>query len=153
MTWDYSGNPSSSAKDAVRFLSGDTDEDDPLVSDEEIAYILTQESNPYEAAALVCEALASKFARETSVSGDGFSESGGELSRQFKERAKDLRMQSGGRSKPRPYVGGISYSERENADADGDLVKHSFRSDMHTYPGTTDSPFTSGLESDQDTVP
>lgn len=152
MAWTYDGDPSASARDAVRFLAGDTDEDEPLVSDEEIAYLLTQESNHYEAAALVCEALASKFARETSVSGDGFSESGGELHRQFTERANKLRMQAGGRSKPRPYVGGISHSERRTADTDPDLVPSSFRSDMHTYPGTTDKPFTSGLESDQDAV-
>lgn len=152
MAWSYSGDPSASDKDAVRFLSGDTDSDDPLVSDEEIAYILTQEANHYEASALVCEALASKFARETSVSGDGFSESGGELSQQYMARAKELRSQAGSKSKPRPYVGGISHSERRTADTDPDLVPHSFRSDMHTYPGTTDTPFTSGLESDQDAV-
>jgi hypothetical protein len=32
MTWSYSGDPSSSSTDAVRFLVGDTDTNDQLIS-------------------------------------------------------------------------------------------------------------------------
>lgn len=40
MTFTYSGNPGASALDEVRFLIQDTDEDEPLLSDEEITYLL-----------------------------------------------------------------------------------------------------------------
>ena len=42
MTWTYSGNPSSTERDAVRFLVGDTDTNDQLLSNEEIDYLVTQ---------------------------------------------------------------------------------------------------------------
>lgn len=65
MAWTYSGNPSSSLLDEVRFLIGDTDSTFPLLQDEEIQYTLTENSdNKYLAAADSCDAIASKFAVE-----------------------------------------------------------------------------------------
>jgi hypothetical protein len=59
VTWSYSGNPSASPLDAVRFLSTDTDESHQRVSDEEIAFLLTQNNgDAYLAAADVAEQLA-----------------------------------------------------------------------------------------------
>ena len=48
MAWEYEG-PSASTKDEVRFLIGDTDFEDQLLSDEEIQFLvgnLVQGSNP-----------------------------------------------------------------------------------------------------------
>jgi len=45
MTWTYSGNPANSSSDAVRFLIGDTDTTDQLISNEEIAYLVTVHGN------------------------------------------------------------------------------------------------------------
>lgn len=42
MSWSYSGNPASSKLDECRFLLGDTNEDAPIMQDEEIQYIITQ---------------------------------------------------------------------------------------------------------------
>ena len=39
MSWEYQG-PSASDKDEVRFLIGDTDVEDQLLSDEEIQYLV-----------------------------------------------------------------------------------------------------------------
>ena len=65
MSWTYSGDPSTSDRDAVRFLVGDTDEDDQQLSDSEIEYILSENSNdPYGAAVQGAEALAAKYARQ-----------------------------------------------------------------------------------------
>ena len=65
MTWTYSGNPSSAAKDEVRFLVGDTDTTRQLVTDEEIAYALAQASQrSLYAASIVCRAIAAKAAKE-----------------------------------------------------------------------------------------
>src|SRR5438128_529157 len=44
-TFSYSGDPSYSVGDEVRFLMQDTDRTDPQVSDEEIAYMVTQHGN------------------------------------------------------------------------------------------------------------
>lgn len=40
MSWTYSGNPSTSPLDALRFMLKDTIEEDPLLQDEEIQFIL-----------------------------------------------------------------------------------------------------------------
>ena len=42
MSWSYSGNPSSSDLDALRFLIGDTDENAPIMQDEELQYLITE---------------------------------------------------------------------------------------------------------------
>ena len=65
MTWTYSGNPSSSDRDAVRFLVGDTTSTDPLISDEEIAYLLVLYTEPPNAAVGAARAIAAKFSRES----------------------------------------------------------------------------------------
>lgn len=42
MSFSYSGNPSDSRLDECRFLIGDTDEKNPLFSDEEINFIISK---------------------------------------------------------------------------------------------------------------
>lgn len=81
MTWSYSGNPASSNKDEVRFLIGDTDTTDQLLSDEEINYTLVESGSNYQAAHDSAYAIASTFARMAS------SKSVGDLSLSFSDRA------------------------------------------------------------------
>ncbi len=42
MAWTYGGDPSANARDAIRFLIGDTDTNDQLLNDAEIAWINNQ---------------------------------------------------------------------------------------------------------------
>jgi len=63
MTWSYGGDPSTSLKDSVRFIIGDTDSSLSLISDEEIAYALGRSSNnPQSAAIILVDALIAKSA-------------------------------------------------------------------------------------------
>ena len=65
MIWTYSGDPSSCPKDEVRYLIGDTKEDDPLLSDDEIEYTITKNpGNIYTAAAKCCDAVLATLARD-----------------------------------------------------------------------------------------
>lgn len=142
MTWTYS-NPTASDKDAVRFLVGDTDTSDQLVTDEEIAFFVDEfPSSVYHAAAEVAETIAAQFAREVSHSGDGLNYSAEQLQTNYAELATRLRKQAKRRfrSGAGPYVGGISWRERETADNDDDLITTSFRSHMHDHPGTKGAP-------------
>lgn len=73
MAWSYSGDPADSDKDQIRFLVGDTNIDDQLVTDEEIAFNLalfpsTVGKPNYRAAAETAEAIASEFARKADKS-------------------------------------------------------------------------------------
>lgn len=42
MSWSYSGDPSKSKLDECRFIIGDTNESSPIMQDEEILYIISQ---------------------------------------------------------------------------------------------------------------
>lgn len=68
MTWTYSGDPSSSVRDAVRFTVGDTDETEELVSDEEIDYLLTIHNGVGMAAVGAARAIAAKYSRKSDQS-------------------------------------------------------------------------------------
>ena len=141
MAWTYD-NPTSSNKDAVRFLVGDTEAADPLVTDEEIEFFLEEfPSSNYHAAAEVAESIAAKFSREVAHSGDGLSYAAEQLQQNYAALAERLRKQ--GRRRFRsgmgPYVGGISRREREMADADKDKIPSAFRSEMHDHPVIRDA--------------
>jgi hypothetical protein len=100
MTWTYSADPTSSAKDAVRFLIGDTDETNPLIQDEEIYFNLSEvNQNIYRAGSNTCYNLAARFTGEAqstskSVGGLSISKSLGDKASRYERLAKDLLARS-----------------------------------------------------------
>lgn len=106
MTWTYTGDPSVSDRDKVRFLIGDTDTTDQLVSDEEIAWQLgVVGDNVYQAAHDLCVALAAKFARlATSKSVGGLSLSYADRSASFYGLADRILDLASRRDVPTPWI-------------------------------------------------
>lgn len=90
MTWTYTADPTSSAKDAVRFLVGDTTPNAPFtMQDEEIAWNLAEVNGEvYRASANSAENLAALY------TGQAKSESktvgGLEITRAYNDRAKEF---------------------------------------------------------------
>lgn len=105
MTWSYSGDPSTSNKDMVRFLIGDTDTNDQLVSDEEIAAILAVTANIKRAAARILRSLAAKFARDVDIAGEGLRESGSQRAQAFRDMADELDEEADGEAPAVPIAG------------------------------------------------
>lgn len=69
MAWTYSGDPSESKLDTVRFLIGDTDADYALLTDEEINFTLELcNDNTSNAAIMSCEGLVAKAAKAVNYS-------------------------------------------------------------------------------------
>lgn len=140
MTFTYSGDPSDSDQDAVRFEIQDIDTTAPLIQDEEIAYALAQESTVLAASARCCEALARRFAAKADlqvVSGDDqVKRTYSVMAQTFAERAKDLRSRAQGMGLP--WHGGGSLSRKDGLRSDTDRVQSTFRR------GEFDSP-SSGL--------
>ncbi len=134
MTWTYSGDPSSTNRDAVRFLVGDTDNTDQLVTDEEIAYALAQEGNAYNAAARMARGLASKFARHPDQSLGDLSISYSQRYKHFTELAKKLETEGSSR-RGVPYAGGISKADKDTVSADSDRIQPAIRVGVHDSPG------------------
>jgi hypothetical protein len=84
-------------RDAVRLLIGDTDTDDELFQDDEIAFFLAERADDvYLAAADACDAAARKFARAYDFTTDGQSFHRSQMSKAYLALAKDLRLRAAG---------------------------------------------------------
>jgi hypothetical protein len=134
VTWTYSGVPDSCTKDEVRFWAGDTDPNDPLVSDEEIVYTLQAEGgNVKMVAGKILMALSSKFARMVDKTVGGLSLSMSQRAKAYYEQAKEL-MRVGAAEGCIPYAGAISKSDMQEQLLDSDRVKPSFAKGMDDNP-------------------
>lgn len=140
MTWTYGGDPSANARDAIRFLIGDTDTNDQLLSDEEIAWVNTEASGSatattdlYDAAYRCCLTVAAKLARQAD-------KQIGDLSVKLSQRAaayrtqadslKQLSMRSSG--VPVPYAGGITISDKQIDEDNTDINRQWFATGQFT---------------------
>lgn len=119
MTWTYSGNPSNSTLDAVRFIIGDTDTNDQLLSNEEINYYVAEHGSVLRIASESARAIAAKFARYMSRSIGGLSADFSAKYRQYLELADNLLAKE--ELQPvSPYGSGWSISQKETIDSDDD---------------------------------
>lgn len=105
MSWSYSGDPSASSLDKVRFLSGDTDTNNQQISNEEITFLLSEwNSDAYIAASEACVAIAGKLTAKADMSrsvGDlSISTQYGAQAGAFMGRAERLREQAGRAAAP-----------------------------------------------------
>lgn len=104
-TWSYTGDPSARPLDTVRFLAGDTNSSSQQITDEEIAFLLSESNDDtYLAAASVCDAMASKVAAKVDYSrsvGDlSLSTQYGAQMNTLLKRAENLRKQASRRRPP-----------------------------------------------------
>lgn len=96
MPFTYSGDPSTSTRNEVRFLINDTNANDVLFSDEELDYLIDEwGSNVYEISRACCETLVSRFSRladstSKSVGDISLSESYTAKSQQYQDLAKSF---------------------------------------------------------------
>lgn len=141
MAWTYSGDPSTSTKDAVRFLIGDTNAADPQLQDEEITYLLNlYGGNIYTAAIVAARSLASKYSREPDVKIGDYSTSNSQKAKAYLALANELEQtqNKGLLGRVKPYAGGISIADKQQDEQNTDRVLPAFtRYDM-TFPGTDD---------------
>ena len=89
MTFTYSGDPTTSTRNKVRFLINDTDSTDVLFSDEELDYLSGEWVNVYEICRAACETLVSRFSRLA----DSTSKSVGDISVSESYTAKSKQYQ------------------------------------------------------------
>ena len=139
MTWSYSGDPSASSLDEVRFLVGDTDSTEQLVQNEEIAYAINAEITIGLAAVRVLRALAGKYARKADKAVGDLRISYSQLQKSFMDLADKLEENElspvvGTVLKPSPYAGGISVSDKESVEDNTDRTEPSFKRGMNDNP-------------------
>lgn len=132
MTWTYGGDPTANNRDEVRFLVGDTDTGDQLITDEEIAYAVAEAHTNRGAAALIARAVAAKFARRADKSVGDLRISYSQQHKHYLELAG--RLESETAFEITPYAGGISKDDKETQEEDTDRVEPSFAVGMHDNP-------------------
>ncbi len=128
--WTYSGDPSKSAKDLVRFLIGDTDSSDPLLTDLEIAYLLGQYNMvAMNAAIRACETIMTKFARLANETVGSVKIDFSQKSKAYRDMAAALTQRLSVESMT-PYAGGISIADKQTNEQNTDRVKPDFTKHM-----------------------
>lgn len=131
MTWTYGGDPDANARDAIRFLTGDTDTNDQLLSDEEIAWLnkevtgsTTATTGLYAAAYRACLAVASKFSRLADQAVGDLRVSMSQKAKAYRVQADELlALASKEGFTPTPYAGGISKDDKDSVEDDSDRVQ------------------------------
>lgn len=141
MTWTYGGDPSANNRDAVRFLIGDTVSADPLITDEEIAWLLSEAGGVYTAAIQACETIAAKFARLADTVVDDVEVKASQRAASYRALAATLKTRQALSGGALPYAGGISIGDKQTREDDDDRVPPIFTRDMHVV--SPSSPFSS----------
>ena len=135
MAWSYSGDPDSSALDAIRFLVGDTDTNDQLLANEEISWVNSQVSGSttstdslYTVAHRCMIMIAAKFSRLPDQAVGAMRVDMFQKAENARLQAKELKVlaQSEGGT-PTPYAGGITWSDRELDADNSDIVEPYFK--------------------------
>lgn len=138
MTFTYSGDPSTSTRNYVRFLIHDTDSTDALFSDEELNYVITEWGNDaYKAARECAEILIARFSRladssSKSVGDISVSESFSSKIAHYKELANNLLMREMRKAPPRPFA------NAQGLKSTNDRIVDDFNTDF--YAGIHDNP-------------
>lgn len=138
MTFTYSGDPSTSTRNYVRFLLNDTDSTDALFSDEELNYVISEWSgDAYNAARECAEILIARFSRladssSKSVGDISVSESYSSKVTHYKELAESLIRRQMRKSPPRPFVNAQALKSTN------DRIVDDFNTDF--YSGIHDNP-------------
>ena len=117
MAWSYDTGFATD-KDKIRFLIGDTDTNDQLLSNEEITAQLVLEPRLYYAAATCANAIEARYSRF----GDA------DVAYAFRQLARRLRERA--QIQVEPYFGGISISDKESVAEDTDRPENYFEVGM-----------------------
>lgn len=127
MTWTYSGDPTASSNDAVRFTIGDTNSSDQQLSDEEIGYLLSAHGSVLGASIAACDALVARHA----TAGTGIDRQVGDLRISGSQRAASFasmrdRLVRQQAVSAVPLAGGISVADKQATEDDTDRPSPSF---------------------------
>lgn len=155
MTWTYEGNPfpavnpctglpipdqsiSQPCIDTVRFLLGDTDVNDQLLADGEVLGLLTQNaSSVYLAAVEGARSIAARFARQADKVVGDLQIKASSRSKQYLDLIPSLQAQAMRHATAIPYAAGISISDKESNEENGDNVPPAFSKGMMDDRGTS----------------
>lgn len=132
ITFSYSGNPKDSKLMEVRFILGDTNEDEFFLTDEEILFLLDEANeNVMKASAKGAKSIYSTFAKGVDYRLGDFSENLSQRAGAYKELYKELEWKAN--MFVAPFAGGISKAQKKVQEKDSDRVEPSFKKGLFDY--------------------
>lgn len=135
MAFTYSGDPSASKSDAVRFIIGDTISTEAWFQDAEIAYFLTLTgNNVYQSAAKAARQIATVIARREEITTGVVRTRNAQKAVDYLALADTLEREDI-KTGAAPYAGGISIADKETVEDDTDRVQPSFTRKMFVQHG------------------
>lgn len=127
----YSHDPSSSDRDHVRYIIGDTDESDEFLGDNEIDFELVEANDDVVEASIRCiDKILAKISRLVDYRMHGVTVSGSQAYDQFSRLRREL-LSSSGAGAALAFAGGLSQSETDTFESDLDRRPGFFKRDMH----------------------
>lgn len=138
MTFTYSLSDLSSADETtqrralVRLRIGDTDSDDQLLADEEIAPFLDISTNNAVVALKLVRVILARIARDVDASGAGMNASRTMKTQHYRDLIGELEAEV--RTGVEPYLGGTSIAREVAIEADSDFKRPAFSRGMHDNP-------------------
>lgn len=142
MAWTY--NPdgtNTSDKDKVRFHVSDVDINNQLVQDEEIEYILSEQSNILLASSIVADSIAKRLAVRADLKVVDFEEDSSRSAIAYAQLSKDLRSQAQKSTSVSFYAGGISKADKKKNETNTDRVKPFFTRNQNENRGYSSCSF------------
>lgn len=132
-TFTYDAGAPTTDLSKVRLYLGDTNVDDPLLYDEEIATWLDTGTNLYTVAADCCLAIIAKLARDVDRSGVGVTASRSQQMTHYQDLEKRLRRKAIGTAGM--YASGLTEAELTDYKDDDDARHPLFDRDLGGYNG------------------
>ena len=123
MAWTYSGDPGSSDRDKLRFISGDVDITRQLWTNEELDFVLGDTSSEDEAARQLLQAKIRQLSLTPRVRLGSFTFDATALISSLKENLEALGVSRGSMA---PWAGGISKADKQARESRQDRVKPRF---------------------------
>ena len=114
----------------LRLELGDTDENEPLLQDEEVAKVQAEKGSFYLRAAECCRLICAKVSRKTKVKISGFSEDANSVYDRYRSM-QDRFVQLASASYP--WAASIQVSEKSRNELDTGLVQPKFKKGQFDY--------------------
>lgn len=124
MTFSYDETALDVELNRIRLELGDTDEDDILLQDEEIAQVQSEQDSFYKRVATCCRLICATIARKVDYKLSLLSENLSRLYERYSEMEKKFSAMA---SFNHPWIGSIKKDLKEDVEADTDLVKPRFK--------------------------
>jgi len=136
MAFTYSGDPSNSNLENLRFTIGDTDSDDQQFQDAELNHLLTEQGSVKSAAIEAVRRLIAKYSRRVDKTVGDLKLSYSQRVKHYQSLLQQLKT-SQAISTGKPVAGGISKSRKRTVEQDDDRVEPAHTRKQFDHPGQT----------------